>query len=149
VREATAEEKPNSEATVVPVDLETQAQLANAEQEVSRAIQRHDAAALGALLAETYVDSFEGSDSAISKRGALARCAVGKLRPFVVERDRRFTRNGATVIVEGLAPEPSDVESEVPPADHWTHVRHVWLKQADRWLLISQVRPRPDEGERD
>jgi hypothetical protein len=134
--------KENSPATVTVIDPKTKGQIVDAEKLLATAIHTQDIAILDRILSDNYFDAIEGSDAAISKKGAVVRCKAGALPSYLIERELQFSRAGEIIILEGLAHVKSGAESP----DRWMQVRHRWLNKDGRWVVISQLR-RPLDGE--
>jgi hypothetical protein len=139
---------PTPPSTPEPIDANISRELAERERELAEAISRNDATRLDDILADGYLDSIEGADWAISKKGVLVRCAHGKLRSYFIQRERRLSRKNEAIIVEGLAPRNDSAESEAELPEQWTRVRHVWIRKDRKWKLLAQVREQ-EEKERD
>jgi hypothetical protein len=143
----TASPKP-SPTPDTKIDANTSRELVERERELAETIGRNDATRLGDILADGYLDSIEGADWAISKKGVLVRCAHGKLRSYFIQRERRLSRIDEAIIVEGLARRNHSAESEAELTEQWTRVRHVWIRKDQKWKLLAQVREQ-EEKERD
>ena len=139
---------PPPSPTPRPIDANTSRELVERERELADTIDRNDAMRLDDILADGYVDSIEGADWAISKKGVLVRCAHGKLRSYFIQRERRLSRIDEAIIVEGLARRNHSAESEAELPEQWTRVRHVWIRKDQKWKLLAQVR-KEEEKERD
>ena len=139
--------KPTPEQSA-PVDDKTTAQIIEAEEQLAAAIQKHDTSAVDRLLGDQYLSSEEGAEWAISKRGALARCGLGKLASYQIELERRFRRDRQAVVLEGLARPLTGSEVEDARAQ-WMHITHYWIKPGDHWVLAAQTLPRRDYGEQE
>lgn len=148
---------PGSRGTPKPVatpdtkiDAKTEAELLQAEDRFVNAIRNHDTKEFEELLADYYADSLAGDERALSKQGALARLAAGKLPAYrVIAAGRKLTRNVDLFVVEGRA---RDLEAEVSdenPKEGWVQVRRRWTKRGDRWLLVAQVITPEQEHDRE
>jgi hypothetical protein len=132
------------------VDDKTMSEIIKAEEQLAAVIQKHDAGALDRLLLDQYMSAEEGGEWAVSKRGALLRCRLGKLPSYEIELERRFRRDRQAVVLEGLARPVTGIETKDQRAQ-FVQIRHFWLKQGDHWVLGAQTLPRREAegGEKD
>jgi hypothetical protein len=133
--------QPKSSATppAAKLDAKTKAELLQAEDRFIVSIQNGDAKSLEALLADYYADAFGNAEKAINKRGAIARVSAGRLHFYRVEKEPKLSVSAGTFTVEGLAKDATPKVSEVTPKEEWVHVRRLWIKPDDRWLLVAQM----------
>src|SRR5947209_17671297 len=122
------EPKPPAPEQASSVDDKTMAEVIKAEEQLAAVIQKHDASGLDRLLLDQYMSAEEGSEWAVSKRGALIRCRLGKLPSYQIELERRFRRDRQAVVLEGLARPVTGIETKDESAQY-IHIRHFWLRQ--------------------
>jgi hypothetical protein len=133
-----AKEKPsNTEAEVDPKIVH---EILKMERQFAEAIKARDAGTLDRVLADYYADSREGSDSAISKKGTLARSQAGTLISYPIERQQKVTQRRDLVTVEGLSRNPPALVTDTEQEEQWLHIRRLWTKNAGRWRLVAQTR---------
>jgi hypothetical protein len=138
-----AKEKPsNAEAKVDPKIVR---EILKMERQFDEAIKARDAGTLDRLLADYYADSREGSDTAVSKKGTLARSKAGLLISYPIERQQRVTQSRDSVTVEGLSRNPPDQVTDTEQEEQWLHIRRLWTKKEGRWLLVFQTRKDVEE----
>jgi len=144
--------------TAPAVDRKAIQQIIEAEKRIAVAIQKRDAATLDRLLDADYRHSFEGSERALSKKGALILCASGRLSSYAIERNLKFTRDRGGVKLDGVARRipnagagaEAETDSHTEPAQRWAEVHHWWLKKEKGWVLAEQVvTPIDGEAERE
>ena len=130
------------------INAETEAELVKADERFVNAIENRDAKTLDELLHPQFADSFEGGESAVSRRGFIRRLNEGRLPAYRVEKERALIRSGDSFTVEGLAKDMSRDGWE-SRAEEWVHVRRLWEKQGDRWITTAQIVTPAAEGESD
>lgn len=144
--QANAQSPHQPSPTAAPVvDPKTTADIKDAEKEMVAAIGKRDSKTLERLLADDYVSLAEGSNWAISKKGALARCMLGKLTAYRLDRDVKFTRMGSGIALEGDARVIPAGESD-DEHEQRLHLRHGWIKRDGRWQLLQQILPKESEA---
>jgi hypothetical protein len=126
---------PTPETTI---DALTEAELLLVEDRFVNAIENSDAKELEELLHPQFADAIKGRESAITKRGFIARVSNGSVATYRVEKERKLTRSGNLFTVEGLARDMSHDGWESRP-EEWVHVRRLWEKQSTRWLATAQI----------
>jgi hypothetical protein len=139
----TATEKPKGSPKASPtpdtkIDPKLEAELLQAEDRFIIAIQNGDAKALDELLHPYYADSFQGGETAVSKRGVMARLNGRRLPAYRMDRERKLTRSGDSFTVEGMAVDAARGDSDDRP-NKWVHVVRLWMKEGDRWIATGQT----------
>jgi hypothetical protein len=131
---------PSQDKTATPeVDAKSTAELLQMESRFGLAVQKRDTAALAEILAEYYADAYDGSESAISKRSAIARTKAGILFFYRIEKEQQISRSLEIVTIQGLARDKPIQVSDQEPEEKWIRVRRLWTKKDGRWLLIAQM----------
>lgn len=142
----TASPKP-SPTPETKIDAKTEAELLQAEDRFVIAIRNRDTKALEALLHPYYADSVEGRESAVTKRGVMIRLSAGRLPAYRVEKERKLIRSGDSFTVEGQA---KDAGREETDENEWVHVRRLWERQGDGWIVTAQIiTEKPDREEKE
>ena len=132
--------QPGPALTATKLDPKSKEEVVAMEKQLGLAMEKRDTAALARILADSYFDTYEDAERAMSKAGAIARCQDGKHDFPVIEKDRKLSRHLDTVSVEGEAKfTPSRVD-DLTPENQFMHVRRIWTKKDGAWLLSSQVR---------
>jgi hypothetical protein len=129
------------------IDARMEAELLQAEDRFINAIRNHDAKELEDLLHPYYADSFEGANSAISKRGVIMRATQARLPAYQIEKERKLTRSGDSFTVEGLGKDVAHELTEDSPTEQWAHVRRIWSREANRWIATAQIITPMEENE--
>jgi hypothetical protein len=128
-----------------PVDPKTTKEVLEMEARFALAVEKHDGDALDKILADDYTDGYAGGERAISKRGAISIAKGEGLTLYRIEKERRLSRSGANILVEGLAKNNRAMVTDLETETHWGRVQRVWTHKEGRWQLLGQVRPRPEE----
>ena len=118
-------------------DQKTRAAIQEVESRLVSAIEKCDLPALTRLLADSYSDSYEGSDRALAKNGVLILAKAGRLANYRMQKDIAFARTDNTVSVEGLS---LDQRKDGPETGRLLLIRRVWMLKNGRWFLRSQLR---------
>ena len=138
-----ADKKPVAEPSGVRANKKLQREILGMENQLKTALDKRDIAALDLILADYYVDTFEGGNSAISKKGTIARCKDGQAPYYAVNGERKITVKSGVVVVEGI----SSFSSESAPTDlkKPIRVKRNWTKKDGRWQLVSQTKVLTEE----
>ncbi len=139
----------HAESSEKPVDAKTKKEILAREEKLAEAIEAHDAAALGPMLAEYYADAFGDDEEAISKAEALKSCQAGTLPSYRFVRPPQLSRSGEMVIVQGTAKVSPDPRNDVGPGEELVRVRRLWTQKNGQWLLVAQMRQSVDDEEED
>jgi len=115
------------------------------EEKFIRALEKRDADALENILADEFVDGYEGSDRALSKRGAISITKGEGLSIYRIEKDQHLSRSGANILVVGLVRENRALVTDLPTEVEWGRVQRIWTQKGGSWHLLSQVRPAHEE----
>lgn len=134
-----AQPEPGSARSGYSPDSKEKKEVLEMEKKIRAAIEGQDTTTLQKILADTYFDTYEGSENAMSKSGTIARCKAGVLNFLVIEKEPQFTREVDGIIVEGEANVKPVAVDDVKP-ERWVRVRRLWAKQGGAWLLMSQRR---------
>ena len=137
---------PGSAATPKPaptpetqIDAKTEAELLQAEDRFINAIRNHDAKELEDLLHSHYADAIDGRESAVTKRGVIARASDARLPAYHIEKERKLIRSGDSFTVEGLGKDTAHELTEDNPSEHWAYVRRIWTREHGRWIATAQI----------
>lgn len=134
-RGAEAEDKtPNTE-----FDPKSKAELLQMEERFGAAVEKRDTAALNEILADYFAGSYLGAKRAFNKRGAIAKANEGLLTFFRIEKEQKTNHSVDIFTVEGLAKEKQAEDSGKEQEEKWVHVRRLWTKKDDRWMLVAQI----------
>ena len=120
------------------IDKRLNREINKAEDQFEQAIHRRDVTSLDQLLADYYADTYEGSERALSKRAALARCGAGTLDYYKIEAGKKLTVRGDIIQVEGIARTEQKMETDMK-TERDVHLKRLWTKKNGRWLLIAQI----------
>jgi Domain of unknown function (DUF4440) len=131
------------------VDPKTKEEILAREKKLADAIEAHDAAALGPMLADYYADAFGDDEEAISKAEAVKNCRAGTLPSYRFVRPPQLSRNAEMIIVEGMARVSPDPATDLGPSDELVRVRRLWTQKNGQWLLVAQMRQNVDEEDDD
>jgi ketosteroid isomerase-like protein len=120
------------------IDKRVEREVNKAEDQLEQAIRKRDVASLDLLLADYYADAYEGSERALGKRAALAKCRTGTLDYYKIKDEKKLTVRGDIIQVEGLArmEEKSGTDTEMETD---IRLKRLWTKKGGRWLLIAQI----------
>jgi hypothetical protein len=110
------------------------------EKQLAVAMEKRDTAFLEKVLAETYYDVYEGDKRALSKLQSIARCKAGLLRYLAIEKGSEVRPQDDLIAVEGIAKLIPNRQDDRVPNEQWVHVRRLWKKTDDRWVLTCQIR---------
>ena len=138
------DKKPDRET---PVDPKIAKEVLAMEEKFIHALEKRDAEALEKILADDFVDGYEGSDRALSKRGAISITKGEGLSIYRIEKDQHLSRSGTNILVEGLVKDNRSMVTDLPTEVHWGRVQRVWTQKEGRWQLLGQVRPAREEQE--
>jgi hypothetical protein len=130
-----------------PVDPKIAKEVLAMEEKFILALEKRDAEALAKILADDFVDGYEGSDRALSKQGAISITKGEGLSIYRIEKDQHLSRSGANILVAGLVRENRSMVTDLETEVHWGRVQRVWTQKEGRWQLVGQVRPARDERE--
>lgn len=130
-----------------PVDPKIAKEVLAMEEKFILALEKRDAGALEKILADDFVDGYEGSNRALSKQGAISITKGEGLSIYRIEKDQHLSRSGANILVEGLVKENRALVTDLETEVHWGHVQRVWTQKEGRWQLLGQVRPAREEQE--
>jgi hypothetical protein len=120
------------------IDKRLEREINKAEDQLEQAIRKRDVTSLDLLLADHYADAYEGSERAVSKRAALARCGAGTLYYYKIEDEKKLTVRGDIIQVEGIARMEQKMETDTKTETD-VHLKRLWTKKGGRWLLIAQI----------
>lgn len=120
------------------IDKRLEREINKAEGQLEQAIRKRDVTSLDLLLADYYADAYEGSERALSKSGALAKCKAGTLVYYKIEDQKQLTVRVDIIQVEGVArtEEKLGTDSEI---EREIRLKRLWTKKGGRWLLIAQT----------
>ena len=111
------------------------------EDQLGKALTTRDTVSLDRILADSYADSLEGSDRAISKRGTIARCRNGVVPYYSIDGERTISVRVNMVVVEGVSSiGPDDEKLDDIKNEERTRVKRYWTKKDGRWRLTAQTR---------
>jgi hypothetical protein len=127
------------------VDEKTTKAVLEMEKQLALAIEKRDVTLLDKLLADYYADAYSGSEKALTKRHAMARCQAGTLLYYAFDQKPELSRSAEMVTIEGVSKvsPPSANDAHKEPL---LHVKRLWANKDGRWLLVVQRRG-PAEGE--
>jgi hypothetical protein len=69
-----------------------------------------------------------------------------KLPAYEVQKERKLSVSAGAFTVEGRARDVLQDRSEVKPKEEWFHVRRLWIKRDNQWLLYAQIITPEDEA---
>jgi hypothetical protein len=115
-------------------------EVAEGEKRLALAIEKRDPAALEKILIREYFDVYEGDKRAMNKAEAIARCKAGLLKYLAIVKDSEVKPEDGLIAVEGWAKLIPNRPDDTVPAEQWVHVRRLWKKAGDQWLLTAQIR---------
>src|ERR1700759_5860146 len=115
-------------------------EVGEAERQLAVAIEKRDTIALDKLLVREYFNVYEGDKSAMNKPQAIARCKAGLLKYLAIVKDSEVKPQDDLIVVEGWAKLIPNRPDDSVPAEQWVHVRRLWKKSGDQWLLTAQFR---------
>ena len=142
-----AQPQPSPASSGVDLDSKTKQEIAEMEKQLGLAMERRDVPALEKILADHYFDAFS-DENALSRANTIGRCKAGLLSFLAIEKELQVSPNVEGVTVEGLARfNPTRIDDRTPE-EQWVSVRRQWAKKDGRWLLMSQIRHRPEEDDK-
>ena len=142
-----ARPEPSPTSSGTEVDSKVKKEVVAMEEQLGLAIAKRDIPVLEKMLADHYFDAFS-DENALSRANTIARCKAGLLSFLAIEKELHLSPNVEGIVVEGLARfHPTQVDDRTPE-EQWISVRRLWTKKDGRWLLMSQVRRRPDEDDK-